>query len=46
MTARTFALTSHDHKEVDLLAWASYNRSRLRGFRAVATARCASSWTS
>jgi methylglyoxal synthase len=38
MTAKTFALISHDHKKVDLLAWANYNRSTLQRFRVVATA--------
>ncbi|RPI06399.1 MAG: methylglyoxal synthase, partial [Zetaproteobacteria bacterium] len=32
------ALVSHDHKKVDLLAWANYNRDTLRRFRLVATA--------
>jgi methylglyoxal synthase len=45
MAARTFALISHDHKKVDLLAWASYKRSTLQRFRVVATVRRASSWT-
>ena len=35
---KTLALVSHDHKKVDLLAWANYNRDTLRRFRLVATA--------
>jgi len=34
---KTLALISHDHKKVDLVAWATYNRETLRGFRLVAT---------
>jgi methylglyoxal synthase len=37
ITMKTFALISHDHKKVDLLAWANYNRSTLQRFRVVAT---------
>lgn len=35
---KALALVSHDHKKVDLLAWATYNRDTLRRFRLVATA--------
>jgi methylglyoxal synthase len=35
---KTLALISHDHKKVDLLAWANDNRETLRRFRLVATA--------
>jgi methylglyoxal synthase len=35
---KALALVSHDHKRVDLLAWATYNRDTLRRFRLVATA--------
>ena len=35
---KTLALVSHDHKKVDLLAWANYNRDTLWRFRLVATA--------
>jgi methylglyoxal synthase len=35
---KTLALVSHDHKKVDLLAWANFNRETLGRFRLVATA--------
>jgi methylglyoxal synthase len=35
---KTLALISHDHKKVDLLAWANFNRETLRRFHMVATA--------
>jgi methylglyoxal synthase len=35
---KALALVSHDHKKVDLLAWATYNRETLRRFHLVATA--------
>ena len=34
---KMLALVSHDHKKVDLVAWATYNRDTLRRFRLVAT---------
>jgi methylglyoxal synthase len=34
---KTLALISHDHKKVDLLAWANYNRETLQRFSLVAT---------
>jgi methylglyoxal synthase len=37
MTTRTLALIAHDHKKVDLVAWATYNRGTLCDFALVAT---------
>lgn len=38
MPPKTLALISHDHKKVDLVAWANYNRGTLQRFRVIATA--------
>ena len=35
---KTLALVCHDHKKVDLLAWANYNRETLHRFCLIATA--------
>lgn len=35
--ARKLALIAHDHKKVDLVAWATFNRDTLAGFSLVAT---------
>ena len=35
ITMKTFALISHDHNKVDLLAWANCNRATLQRFRNV-----------
>ena len=35
LTMETLALISHDHKKVDLLAWANCNRATLQRFRNV-----------
>ncbi len=34
---KTLALIAHDNKKVDMVAWATYNRTTLRGFRLLAT---------
>ena len=34
---KTLALIAHDHKEVDLVSWAQFNRELLSTFRLVAT---------
>jgi methylglyoxal synthase len=38
---RTLALIAHDNKKVDLVAWATYNRDTLAGFRLMATGHSA-----
>jgi methylglyoxal synthase len=34
----TLALIAHDHKKVDLVSWAQFNREMLSGFKLIATA--------
>jgi len=34
---RKLALIAHDHKKVDLIAWATFNRGTLAGFALIAT---------
>jgi len=34
---KRLALIAHDNRKVDLIAWATFNRDTLRGFRLVAT---------
>lgn len=34
---KTLALIAHDNRKVDLVAWATFNRETLAGFRLVAT---------
>jgi methylglyoxal synthase len=34
---RKLALIAHDHKKVDLIAWATFNRDTLAGFALIAT---------
>ncbi len=38
---KTLALIAHDNKKVDLIAWATFNRTTLRGFRLLATGHTA-----
>lgn len=35
---RSLGVIAHDNKKVDLVAWATFNRETLRGFRLLATA--------
>ena len=37
----TLALIAHDNKKVDLVAWATFNRDTLAGFRLVGTSQTA-----
>lgn len=41
MTTGKLALIAHDHKKVDLVAWATFNRETLAAFPLVATRRTA-----
>ncbi len=34
---KTVALVAHDGKKVDMVAWATFNRDRLEGYRLIAT---------
>lgn len=38
---KTLALIAHDNKKVDIVAWATFNRETLRGFRLLATGHTA-----
>lgn len=38
---RRLGIIAHDYKKVDLVAWATFNRETLRGFRLLATAQTA-----
>lgn len=38
---RPLGIIAHDNKKVDLVAWATFNRETLRGFRLLATAHTA-----
>jgi methylglyoxal synthase len=38
---KTLALIAHDNKKVDLVAWATFNRTTLQGFRLLATGHTA-----
>ena len=38
---QTLALIAHDHKKVDLIAWATYNRDTLARFRLIGTGHSA-----
>lgn len=37
MITRTLALIAHDHKKVDLVAWATFNRDTLANFSLIGT---------
>lgn len=41
--ARRLALIAHDHKKVDIVAWATFNRDTLASFSLIATRHTARS---